>query len=304
MRGVKFYKVFCSPEGMFIEVSLIFAFIAMICWGFGDFFIQRSVRKIGDLESLALIGIIGSIALLPFVFRGVTNIFSPYNVGLLLILGIVTFIAAIFQFEALKKGKISVVDVVIELELPLTIILGFIFFSESLSISQIVVISFIFIGIILIALEHLDFKKHLQSFERGAFLALISAIGMGFVNFLTAASSRQISPLMAIWFPWIIFTIISLIFIGKREGFRKFVKNIGKFKWLVLGMGIFDTLAWLSYAYATTGAELAIITAITESYPALAIFLGLWINKEKIGLHQYLGALLAIGASILLAFVV
>ncbi len=39
---------------MIIELSILFAFCAMICWGFGDFLIQRTVRKIGDVEALFL----------------------------------------------------------------------------------------------------------------------------------------------------------------------------------------------------------------------------------------------------------
>ncbi len=52
---------------MNIEYSIILAFVAMLFGGVGDFFIQRNVRKIGNLESLAYIGIIGALGLLPFV---------------------------------------------------------------------------------------------------------------------------------------------------------------------------------------------------------------------------------------------
>ena len=69
-------------------------------------------------------------------------------------------------------------------------------------------------------------------------------------------------------------------------------------------MGAFDTLAWLFYSFATKDGNVAIVTAITESYPSLALFLGLWINKEKIKAHQYIGAGLAIFASITLAFLI
>lgn len=63
-------------------------------------------------------------------------------------------------------------------------------------------------------------------------------------------------------------------------------------------MGIFDTLAWLLYAFAVESKEIALTIAITESYPAVALFLGLWLNREKINWHQYCGAALALGASV------
>jgi len=82
------------------------------------------------------------------------------------------------------------------------------------------------------------------------------------------------------------------------------VNNAKKFKWLVIGMGIIDTAAWIFYSFAVFNENVGIITAITESYPAVAMFLGVWINKEKINWHQYLGAGLAIVASVALALLV
>jgi drug/metabolite transporter (DMT)-like permease len=210
-----------------------------------------------------------------------------------------SFFIAIIDFEALKKGKISVVEVLIELELPVTIILGFIFLREKLSLFQYITIAIIFISMVLMATK--SFKHFKTKIEKGVILAIIAAIGFGVINFLTAISSKNISPLMAIWIPWIIFTVISMTLIIKREGIKRFYKNGLKFKYLILFMGIFDTLAWLFYAFAVSKNEISIITAITESYPAVALFLGVLINKEKIKWYQYLGAISALVFSFLLA---
>lgn len=284
---------------MGIEVGILFAFAAMFCWGFGDFFIQHCSRKIGDIESLAFIGIIGTIGILPFAVKEFYLI-SAYNFLLLLVISIVTFLAAILDFEALKKGKLSVVDVIIELELPATIILGFVFFKESLSLLQLLIISSIFIGVILIATK--SFSHWKTRLEKGALLAFFAAISMALVNFLMTQSARQISPAITIFGIWIITAIFSLFFVWKREGFKKLIKNGIKFKGIILAMGIFDTLAWLFYILATLKNEISITTAITESFPAISIFLGAWINKEKINWHQWLGAALALSASFALAF--
>ena len=165
---------------------------------------------------------------------------------------------------------------------------------------QLLIISFVFIGIVLVATK--SFSHWKTKLEKGVLLAFFAAIGMGILNFLTASSSRQISPLMAVWFPWIIFTIMCLVYIWRREGFSKLIKNGIKFKGIVIAMGIFDTLAWVFYAFAVLKAEISITTAITESYPAIALFLGFWLNKEKINWHQWLGAGIALGASFALAF--
>jgi len=284
---------------MSLEFGMVFAFLAMVSWGVGDFLIQRTTRKIGDLQSLTFVGIIGSIGLFPLALNDLSLLFYPSNFLLLLFLGIVTFIIGYLDFEAVRVGKLSTIDVVIELELPITIIFALMFFKEALSFEQFFFISVIFIGIILIAIK--SFARGKLRLERGVFIAVIVAIGMGVINFLTAASSKTISPIMAIWIPWVIYTIFCLVSLYIVKGFSKFTANAKKFKFLILVMGIIDTSAWLFYAFAVFKNELSIITAITESYPVIAVFLGTWFNKEKINWYQYLGAGMALVSSFALA---
>lgn len=287
---------------MGFEISLLAAFAAMLCWGFGDFFIQRSVRRVGDVQALAWIGVIGVIGLAPFIIKDLPLLANAYGLSILLILGVITFIAAIVSFEAYKKGKLSVVEVLLELELPITVILGMMFFRESPSVIQFGIMGLIFLGIILMAIKKPNFKEPFKGLEKGVWFAVLGAIGMGLLNFFTASGAKNVSPLMAVWVPWVVFTVISLAFIARREGLGGFVSGGLKHKGILLAMGIFDTLAWLFYAFAVMGNELSITTAITESYPAIGLFLGLWFNGERIKKHQYLGAGIAIICSILLAF--
>ncbi len=291
---------------MVFELAVLIAFGAMICWGVGDFLIQRSTRKIGDVESLAWIGIIGSIGLLPFVIREFSLITTWAQAGVLGILGLVTFFAALANFEALKKGKLSVIEIVMTLELPITILLAVLFFQESFTLIQGSAVLLVFFGVILIATERFShFKNMLKGLEKGVMLALFGAISMGVVNFLTGTSAKSISPLLAIWVPWAIFTVMCLVVIQtRRRGIGIFKQHWRQHRMLIIAMGVFDTLAWLLYAFAVEGKEIALTVAITESYPTVALFLGLWFNKEKINWHQYCGAALALGASVWLGFTV
>ena len=289
---------------MGVDIGILFAFAAMLCCGLGDFFIQKNSRKIGDVQTLLFVGLIGIIGLLPFVWHDIGALFEFRNLVLVLVLGVLTFIGALMNFEALREGKLSIVEVVIEVELPITIILGLVFFRESLSVLQVTTMSLIFVGIILIAFRSGAVKNARKSLEKGVFIGLLSAIGMGFINFFTAASSRTISPFMAVWAPAVLFSFLCLCVIVRREGVRKVISNFTRYRWTLLAMGIFDTLAWTFYALSIHNHNLGLITAITESYPAIGLFLGLWINKERIRTHQYLGAVLALAASFILAFVI
>jgi drug/metabolite transporter (DMT)-like permease len=109
---------------------------------------------------------------------------------------------------------------------------------------------------------------------------------------------------MAVWGAWVVYTILCLLVIWQREGFGNFIAHGREFKWIILLMGIFDTIAWTFYSFAVFDQEIAITTAISESYPAIALFLGLWFNKEVIKKHQYVGAALALLCSFLLALTI
>ena len=287
---------------MIIEYSILLAFIAMLCWGLGDFFIQRNVRRIGNLESLFFLCLIGAVGMLPWVASEYALLLSPENLFFLGLLGLLTFGVAWLNFEALKQGKLSVIDVLLELELPVVIVLGFFFFRESLSFWQGVVIGILFIGIILVALEKFSLKHLFKRLEKGALIAVAAALGLGLLDFFTAASSRSINPLLAIWFPYVIVAGVSAFFVFRKQRISKMLRMSRPYSWWILGMAVFDTLAWLAYAYAMKLENIAVITAITEAYPAVALFLGIWLNKERIQKHQYAGAGIALGASFALAF--
>ena len=286
---------------MTVELSVLAAFGAMLSWGVGDFLIQKAARRVGDLEALAFIGIVGSVALFPLVLAELPAMLDPYNFALMAVLGLVTVVAALLDFESLRKGKLSVVEVILEMELPVTVLLGIAFFGESLTLPQFGAIAAILAGIAMIARKR--GSGGLKGVEKGAVLAVLAAVSMGFVNFLTAAGARQVSPLMAVCMPWLIISIISFAILFRRDGWSKVVSGISRFRRLMLAMALCDTAAWLLFAYAVQGSVLSVTIAITESYTAVALLLGLLVNKEKIVAHQFAGAGIAVAASLLLGFV-
>ena len=280
------------------EASVLAAFGAMFCWGLGDFFIQKCSRKIGSLAALAWIGLIGAVGLLPFIAGELPLLYSPANLLVLLVLGGITFVAAVLDFEALRQGKLSVIEMIFELELPVTVALGVLFFGERLSPAQLLLIGVVFAGLVLVSMASFSASHFRQRIEKGALLGVAAAVAMAFVNFFTAQSSKQVSPLMAIWVPWLVIGFASLAYIlAKESNLTKFWKSGLANKRDVLAMGVFDTLAWLFFALALSSAYLSVTTAISESYVAIAMALGFWVNKEKIASHQKIGAAAALLAS-------
>jgi drug/metabolite transporter (DMT)-like permease len=289
---------------MGIETGIIFAFIALLFWGFGDFLIQRSTRKFGDWETLFIISLFGVIVLTPFVHKDFPNLFQ-FDKAFWILLGIsvILFIAAILDFEALKKGKLSIIEPVLALEVPVSVILAFTIIKEEISLIQLILISLIVIGLSLMSIKsyHLSRKVWI---EKGVILGILGSIFMGATNFFVGFASRITNPLLTNWFIDVFLTLVCIFYLSFNNKFKKMFRDFKHNKNLLLGVSFLDNGAWIAFAFAASLAPIAIVVALSESYVALAVLLGLFINKEKLLLHQKLGLIISILGAITLAILV
>ena len=286
-------------------MGVLFALGALVCWTFGDFFIQRGTRTVGNWKTLFYIGALGSIVLLPFVAREIgATLSNPSNAAILLLLVIVTLFTALFEFEALKRGKIAVVEPVMSLELPITIGLSLALWGERLSATQGILSLVVFIGIMLaVTIHHSHLHYHKRIFEKGFILAGIGAVGMALVNFLTGVGSQTTSPLFTIWFLHSTLAIICLFYFLYRGETKSILADIRRYPKTIVALSILDNLAWISFAYAVRYIPISIATTVSESYIALAVLLGIFVNREKLKPHQFVGIALTIGGVILLSVI-
>src|SRR3989344_9211120 len=95
---------------MIQALGILFALLALGSWGFGDFYIQRTARAIGTWKALFCIAAGGFIVFFPFAFRDLYLLRDEKNLLLLAFLSVITFLVALFNFEALKRGKIAVIE--------------------------------------------------------------------------------------------------------------------------------------------------------------------------------------------------
>lgn len=274
--------------------GIILALTSLVSWGFGDFFIQKTTRLIGSWKTLFFIGVLGCVVLFPFVKDDLFFLQSS-TILFLLLLSVIVIFAALFDFEALRQGKIAIVEPILGLELPLTVGLSVFLANESLSWLQSFLIVIVFIGIVLaITTHHTHLHYHKRMFEKGVILAGIGAICMALTNFLIGFSSQRISPLMTIWFTHTMITLVCAVYLIYKHEFKNLLFDIKKNPKTIIGQSILDNVAWISYAKATTYVPIAIATTISESYIALAVVLGLFFNREKLKHHQMIGVTLAI----------
>jgi drug/metabolite transporter (DMT)-like permease len=287
---------------MFIEFGIIAALAALVFWGLGDFLIQNTTRKFGDWEMLFVVTLFGAAVLTPFVYNDVQNLVALGDSTFYLLFGVsaILLIAALLDFEALKEGKLAVVEPVMAFELPVTAIMAFLLINESIQLTDIFLISLLIFGLVMISLKSHHFSRKAWV-ERGVLMAAAGAIFMGTSNFLVGFASRVTNPLLVNWFIDLFLAVICLFYLMQNNRLSKLAVDFKKEKRLILTMCIFDKSAWISFAMAATLIPVAIAVGISESYIALSALLGLIISREKLMLHQKAGLFISIASTIALA---
>lgn len=284
-------------------MGILFALVALLSWGIGDFLIQRSARKFGDWIALFYITAFGTIILFPFVYREVIPLLWNQTAFLILLgAGIVMTVAAYFNFEALRIGKISVIEPIFAFEIAVAAGLSSILIKEHLSPIQIILVLAIMVGIFLVSARALHHFKNIR-WEKGLVLAILGTIGMGFSDFLYGTGGRITNPLLVNWFAAAVVALISLFFLVMESKAKYIISDLKNNSRLALSVSFLDNLAWVAYTYAILYIPIAIATSISESYIALAAILGMKFNKEKLKRHQKFGLALTVVAAIILAVI-
>ena len=286
---------------MSISVGIGLAFVAMLCWGIGDFLIQRSTRKIGDFETLLAITGPGALILLPFVWRDIGGLFSGgFDAKILLVGSFILFAAALFEFEALRRGKISVIEPTWSLEIPTSVFLAYLVLSEKLTLVQLLIILSLVVGLFLVSYRGKVFS-HRFFLERGVLIGLLAAVVMGSANFFVGWGARLTDPLLTNFVFNVVMALGSGLFLLMRGRFFQFFRDFSRTRTLMLPMLISDNAAWVAFAFAMTLAPIGIAVALSESYIIVAVILGLAINRERLERHQKIGLVVAIAAAVTLA---
>lgn len=282
-------------------MGIFFALLALFSWGIGDFLIQKSARKFGDWVALFYITAMGVLIVTPFIYKNVGAVLhSPGDLAILLTASGIILAASLFELEALRVGKISVVEPIFAAELLVTSLLAGFILRERLSLGQTALLALLVVGIMLIATRSWKDLRRIH-LERGVGLAVAATLGMGAVNFLFGVGARAISPLMINWFTDLFLVFISFFYLLSRRRMGEIRRDWISHKGLILGVGLADNAAWLAYSFSMLYLPIAMATGITESYIALAAALGLFFNKEKLGKHQWIGMVLVVAVVIVLA---
>jgi len=282
-------------------MGILLAITALLAWGLGDFLIQRSTRKFGDWIALFYITVFGAVILFPFAYHDIKASFT-LHAPLLWLAALVILAAALFDFEAMRVGKISVIEPVMALEIPAVTILAALAIHEQLNFSQLLLVIGIMLGIFLASTKSAERFKNIST-EKGVWLAICGAVCMGTSNFLFGIGSRATNPIVVNWFTDTFLALVCFGYLATHSRLKDIAADWKGNKRLIVNVSFFDKLAWVAFSYSMLYIPIAVATGISEGYVAFAGVLGLTINREKLKRHQWIGFAVTVISVILLALV-
>ena len=288
-------------------VGVLWAVAAMLAWGGTDFLLQRESRKLGIRKTLFFVSAVACLGLLPFVWNDLPSLFamSARTLWLLGAAAIAMAVTTLLDTAALQAGKLAVMEPVLSAELPLAAILTAALWNEEIGALGWVLVIVIFIGIVLAATEHhKQLHYHRRVLEKGVAFAAATALCTAFLDLLVGATSQQTaSPLLTVWLVWTFGGLVWLGYLAMSKEVRALPEDFRRNAGGILSLGVLNAGAWAAFALATLSIPIAITTAISEGYIVITIFLGLYINRERIRWHQKIGVAVVVAGVLTLAIV-
>lgn len=268
-----------------INLGIVGALIAMVCWGSADFVQKTVLDRINVKQMLiwtAPLNILVIAVFFPFFWHPTS--LAANSIIFSILTGIFNGLGITFFLVALSKEKLSLVTSIGSTYPVLTIILGIVILGERLSIIETAAIILVLVGVVAAGFVSESRKFHISS---GMLPLVFSEIFWGFGFFFYKLSLPGLG--------WYGATLISTIFLGAimfiygltkadfKEALRKKVLGTA-FIGVILAM-----VGTLAYAFGISLERTSIVTPISALFPLTAIALGYFFLKEKLAIHQYAG---------------
>lgn len=280
--------------------AFLFGLIAYFGWGSGDVFGTFATRKIGPYQTtfwaFAFGALLGSFYI-PFAIKDLVFI-TPLLFTLNLFLGLIYVGGNLTFNEALRLSSAPIVGTIGGSFAALTILLSFFFLGESISLTRILLICLVFMGVFITTTAHT--QKRDKGFTKGIMLALISFIVWGIYFTFNKVLMRSMGWFWPNYIPMLLFPLIGVYMKWKQLPFAmpKFNMAIPLFlNALMLRGGDFAFNIGASMGLTATVAPLG------GAYPTLFAILSYIVFRDPINKKQLAGIVVALIGLVALGFV-
>ncbi len=284
---------------MSLTAGIIFGLISMLGFGLGNALSKIPTQKLGAKKTVFLRNVFISLILIIVLFFFFPLTISFYYIVIALLLSLIGYIAIVTFFAALKVGKVGVVSPIGNSAVIFTVIFSIIFFNETLNSLQLISISLIVLGIILISIDFSDIKNSdLFKIASGVPLALLTCLFWGILWSFIKIPVSILGPVLTsliLEFGIVIFSGIHLKIKKEKFGIDK------NFLGLIIIIALFTAAGTLFFNFGLSVAKISIVAPLAFANPLVSALYGRIFFKEKLSFIQWMGVLLIVLGIILIS---
>jgi len=273
--------------------GIVYALIAAVFWGAGDFTGGYATRRKSLFQVHFLSSLSSVILLVCLAYFNGENLPSSRNFMLALFAGIFGSIGLVAMYQGLSRGNAALVAPVAGV-VGAGIPVGIGMFIQGVP-SFIHIIGFLiaFLGIWVVTRFSSESNPRLNE---GLGLGLLSGFGFGgYFTLISQLDGYQVfSPLVVAKITSLIFAIVGIIF--TRQSIPG-LKNSG----VAMTSGLLEAGGNVFYLLATNYTRLDIAAVLSSLFPAVTVILSRLILHERISRLQWMGVLICLAAIILIS---
>ena len=275
-------------------VAVSLALIACFAWGIADFLGGLKSRVLPVITVLMLSGIIG----LGFVMAvvGIRGTTPPSNPVLLLAVaaGASGVVAMLLLYKGLAVGSMTVVAPISATGVMLPVLMGLATGDAPSKLQSLGMVAAITGAVLSSRKKEKGKSKRIDS---GAGLAMGAAVAIG-LFFIVMDRASDVDPLWAALLMRSSYCIFLLpVILVVRPSLKVGLSHLPG----IVTLGIFDALAGVMWAMATTMGMLSLVSVLGSLYPAVTVVLASVILREKTEGGQFIGVILAISGVALIS---
>ncbi|GCE26128.1 hypothetical protein KDA_16120 [Dictyobacter alpinus] len=284
-------------------MGIFYGLIAAVFWGLGDFLARYATHRIGTYRTLCYLQCVGIVGLTIYLLitGELQHVFAhaswqPWIWALVATL--LNIVSSLALYRAFEVGTISLVSPIAASYAVVTVVLAFLS-GEVLTALQNIAVVLVLLGVIFCSTSATDPARTWRSFfvlprrgasKQGIILALLASLGYGLtfwvLGFFVTPGLGGITP---VWFIRVLTPCVLLVcspFVKLPLTFPR-----GSVWWLLLGVGFFDTMAYLAYTSGMQPGQISLVTMLSSLYSAVTVLLAWIFLRERLLRTQWLGIL-------------
>ncbi len=283
-------------------MSLLFALLTAFFWGCGDFFIAISSKKFGAGFSFHFFRIVSLLVLtIPAIILFPTTNFTPINFWTVVATSILESIGIRFFFKALAEKNTIINGTIASSFSIITVLVSLIFFGERPTVTQLIIIGLVIVGIIMASLNVRDLSK-IHLIEKGALYAFAAMFIWGVYFAVVRIPTRELG-----WF-WPVYFVRLTVILELPFIFSKKISLPKRFfSWKAIGLmmiaAVIPTIgdSFYNLGIAVPQTATSLFVPVASASPVIYNILAGWFFREKIEPIQKLGIAATILGVILLS---